>query len=135
MPYSNYGKYLETEIYSADPVERVCMLYRGAIEAAAAARRHLKAREIPQRSRQILRAHAILTELARALDPQYEISKPLAGLYDYMRKQLLEANAKQIEPPLAEVEQILSTLYEGWKDAKPALPAAAESYQPVSCTY
>ena len=47
MAYSNYGKYLETEVYSADPVKLVCMLYRGAIEATGAARRYLKIVEVP----------------------------------------------------------------------------------------
>jgi flagellar protein FliS len=137
MAYSNYGKYLETEVFSADPVQLVCMLYRGAIEATAAARRHLKAGDIRMRSKEVMRAHAIVIELARALDPQYEISRNLRELYDYMRKQLLEANAKQIDAPLAEVEGLLSTLYDGWKSAQPAAQATAapEAYEPLSCTY
>jgi flagellar secretion chaperone FliS len=138
MAYSNYSKYLETEVFSADPIKLVCMLYRGAIEATAAARRHLKAGEIRKRSQEILRALAILRELARSLNPQYEeISRPLADLYAYMQTQLLVANAKQIDPPLAEVEQLLSTLLEGWKAATPAATTAvaAETYQPMSRTY
>jgi flagellar secretion chaperone FliS len=132
MAYSNYGRYLETEVFSADPVKLVCMLYRGAIEATAAARRHLKAREIPERSRQIMRTMAILRELSRSLDPQYEeISGPLRELYAYMQTCLLEANAKQIDAPLAEVEQLLSTLHEGWKDAIPVLAPKCPT-QPTS---
>jgi flagellar protein FliS len=134
--YTNFDRYLEAEVFSADPVKLVCMLYRGAIEATAAARRHLKAGEIRLRSREILRALAILRELTRALDPQYEISRPLGDLYVYMQTQLLAANAKQIDAPLAEVEQLLSTLLEGWKAAAPAAPAVVEeTYQPMSCTY
>ena len=135
--YSNFDRYLETEVFSADPVKLVCMLYRGAIEAIAAARRHLKAGEIRERSREIMRAYAILRELSQSLDPHYqEISRPLRDLYAYMETQILAANSKQIDPPLAEVEQLLSTLLEGWKAAAPIVPPiAAETYQPVSCTY
>lgn len=135
--YSNHGKYLETEVFSADPVKLVCMLYRGALDTTAAARRHLKAREIRERGRQIMRALEILRELTRSLDPQYEeISGPLRDLYTYMQTRLLEANSKQIDEPLAEVEQLLSTLHEGWKTATPPAHAiASETYQPVSCTY
>jgi flagellar secretion chaperone FliS len=134
---SNFNRYLETEVFSADPVKLVCMLYRGAIEATITARRHLKAGEIRERSRQILRTAAILRELSRSLDPQYEeISHPLRDLYAYMQTQLLTANSRQIDPPLAEVEQLLSTLLDGWKTATPsAPPIAQEMYQPVSCTY
>jgi flagellar secretion chaperone FliS len=138
MAYSNYGKYLETEVFSADPVQLVCMLYRAAIDSTAAARRHLKAGEIRERSKNIMRAHEIVLELTRSLDPQYEVSKNLASLYNYIREQLLLANSKQIDAPLAEVEKLLSTLYDGWKEARAAAAAAGpspESYQPVSCTY
>jgi flagellar protein FliS len=134
---SRFNKYLETEVFSADPVKLVCMLYRGAIDATASARRHLQAGEIRERSRQILRAAAILRELARSLNPQYEeISRPLGELYAYMQTQLLAANSKQIDVPLAEVEQLLSTLLDGWKAAVPPAPAVVEeAYQPMSCTY
>jgi flagellar protein FliS len=147
MAYSNQGysntgylkvdRYLETEVLSADPVKLVCMLYRGAIEATVAARRHLKAGEIRERSREIMRVSAILRELTESLDPHYEeISRPLRDLYSYMQKQLLAANAQQIDVPLAEVEELLSTLLEGWKSAIPAaLPVSPEAYQSVSCTY
>jgi flagellar secretion chaperone FliS len=137
MAYSNYDKYLETEVFSADPVKLVCMLYRGAIDATAGARRHLKAGAIRERSLEIMRAFEILRELARSLDPQYEeISGPLRDLYAYMQSRLMEANAKQIDAPLAEVERLLTTLHEGWTAAAPMTAApATQAYQPVSCTY
>lgn len=139
--YSHFDRYLETEVFSADPVKLVCMLYRGAIEATAAARRHLKAREIRERSRQIMRASAILRELSRSLNPQHEqISGPLRDLYAYMQTCLLNANSQQIDPPLAEVEQLLTTLLEGWKAVTPLSPpvstdSTGDAYQSVSCTY
>jgi flagellar protein FliS len=113
------------------------MLYRGAIEATVAARRHLRGREIRERSRQILRVQAMLRELARSLDPRYEqISGPLRDLYAYMQTRLTEANSKQIGAPLAEVEKLLSTLLEGWTAATPqGSPVSSGVYQPVSCTY
>jgi flagellar protein FliS len=141
MAYSNYSKYLETEIFSADRVKLVCMLYRGAMDAIAAARRHLKAREIRERSRQVMRAFAILQELSRSLDPQYEeLSKPLHDLYTYMLTRLLDANTRQIDAPLEEVEQLLSTLHEGWKEVVPAVAPVSTAaldvpYEAVSCTY
>jgi flagellar secretion chaperone FliS len=135
--YSNFDRYLETEVFSADPVKLVCMLYRGAIEATVAARRLLKAGDILRRSREIMRVSAILRELTESLDPQYvEISLPLRDLYSYMQMRLLAANSQQIDPPLAEVEQLLSTLLDGWKTAMPAAaPPVSKAYESVSCTY
>ena len=125
--YSNHGKYLETEILSADSVKLVCMLYRGAIEATVTARRHLKAREIRERSRQITRALEILRELSRSLDPHYEeISRPLRELYAYMQTRLIEANAQQIDAPLAETDLAAAPV------ALPEPHQAAESPAPVT---
>lgn len=133
----SYAKYLETEVLGADPLKLICMLYRGAIDATAAARRHLKAGQIRERSRQVMRAVEILHELSRSLDPQYEISVQLGELYAYMQQRLLEANSKQIDEPLSEVEQLLTTLHDGWKSASipPPSAMATEAYQPVCCTY
>jgi flagellar protein FliS len=142
MAYSNHGRYLEAEIMGADRVKLVCLLYRSAIEATCAARRHLAARKVRERSREIMHVTAILRELTRSLDPQYEISRQLRELYAYMQTRLMEANAQQTDAPLAEVEQLFSTLLDGWKSAvavaaPPTGPSANpdEAYQPVSCTY
>lgn len=136
--YSNHNQYLRTEVFSADPVRLVCMLYRGALEGTAMARRHLKAGERRERSRQIMRVFAILRELVESLNPKYEdISRPLRELYVYMQGRLLDANARQVEEPLEEVERLLTTLHEGWQNAVPAQTAEAPvaEYQPLSCTY
>ena len=57
-----------------------------------------------------------------------ELSQRLAQLYDYMQRRLLEANAKQIDEPMAEVLGLLSTLGEAWdgiqEQAKPTEPAS-----------
>ncbi len=149
-----FGRYLEAEVLHADPVKLVDLLYRGAAEAIAEARRHLKSGEIRQRSRRITQAYEILDELARSLDHQNgaEISRNLESLYRYMQGRLLEANSKQTEPPLVEVERLLATLREAWK----AIPTPQQvpkiavegahlpyseigpwdpEYTPVNCSY
>jgi flagellar protein FliS len=116
MAYTSYDRYLETKILTAEPVELVRMLYRGALEAAGAARQHLRDGAIRERSREISRALSIIDELARSLDHQYggEISRNLSALYAYLQTRLVDANVGQVDAPLAEVEQILATLLEGW---------------------
>jgi flagellar protein FliS len=111
-----YTNYLETEIQSADPVQLVRMLYRGALDATIAARGYLQAGDIGSRSRSITKAHAILTELARCLnhDVGGEISRNLVELYDYMQRRLLAANMEQNDAPLAEVDKVLRELLEAW---------------------
>ncbi|MEN6600879.1 MAG: flagellar export chaperone FliS [Bryobacteraceae bacterium] len=139
-----YEAYLESKILTADPLELVRVLYRGAIESVEGARSALHAGDIPQRTQNINRALMILTELTSSL--QHEdvstIARSLSELYDYMQRKLLEAQFQQSDPPLAEVSTLLKTLLEGW-DAwrqEPALPQAFESepgeqYAQLSCSY
>src|SRR5712692_6775571 len=90
--------YREAEVLSASPVKLVTILYRAAIEAVEAARRHLKAGSIRERSGQITKATEIIHELMRSLDHNRggSISRSLAELYAYMQTQLIEANVRQI---------------------------------------
>jgi len=108
--------YLESQVLSADPLELVRLLYRGACEATRQASADLAAGRIAERSRQISKAHAILTQLSSSLDALRggTVSQRLAELYDYMQRRLLEANLHQKAAPLAEVESLLTTLLEGW---------------------
>src|ERR1700689_2627423 len=111
MPNKTYDRYLEAEVLNADPMKLVRLLYRGAIEATGAARRHLASGAIRERSIQIMKAWRILHELTQSLDHQRggEISPALARLYAYMQTRLIEANARQTDAPLAEVEALLGT--------------------------
>lgn len=139
MTRKTYDQYLEHEIMSADPLKLVRILYRAAIEAVSAARAHLGAGDIRERSRAITRALRIVHELARSLDRERggEIATSLAQLYAYIADRLVEANARQADEPLAEAERLLSTLLEGWSAisvAERARDADAE-YEPLSCSY
>jgi flagellar protein FliS len=113
---SIYDSYLETEVMSAGPVRLVQLLYRAAIGAVGAARQHLAAGAIAERSQQISKVLSIVHELLDSLDREKggEIALGLAGLYAYMTTRLIEANVHQTDAPLAEVEWLLSTLMEAW---------------------
>ncbi len=116
MYQSAHETYFENRILGASPAELVNMLYQGAIGAVQDARHHLADGKIAERSRAISKACAILTELSRALDHKAggELASRLSGLYDYMRRQLLDANFRQVDQPLGEVLSLLVTLSEGW---------------------
>jgi flagellar secretion chaperone FliS len=137
MQPSAYDRYLEAEILSADPVNLVVILYRAAIEAVAGARRQLLARDIQQRSRSITRASEIINQLMLTLDHSTggELSRNLVELYAYMQTRLIDANTNQIDPPLAEVGRLLTTLADAWRmaTAPPVESSDDTSYVPVSC--
>ncbi len=123
--------YLDTRVLSADPLELVHILYEHTLAMVADARRHLAEGQIAARGHSISRAVAAIEELDRSLDRASggPIAQNLAALYQYMRTQLLAANIRQEDAPLAEVESLLRTLGEAWNAIRPA--AQAEMYQSV----
>lgn len=119
--------YLDGRILSADPLELVCMLYDYALAKVEDARRHLAAKDIRARGRAVTQAIAAIDELDASLNRQIggSISRNLAALYQYMRLKLLEANSRQEDAPLAEVESLLRTLAEAWNGIRPKPEVAA----------
>ena len=122
MRNHGYQNYFDNEVLAASPVQLIAMLYAGALDSMAAARRHLRRADIPARVRAINKALRIVSELARSLnhDAGGELSRNLAGIYSYVQRLLIAANTRQSEAPLAEAEALMSTLAEAWKGCAPA---------------
>jgi len=113
--------YLETKVLSADPIELVQILYEEALASVRNARAHLAGGRIRERSRAVGKAMAIIAELTSSLDVRAvgEIGPNLARLYCYIQEKLADANARQADAPLGEVESLLITLSDAWKPGKP----------------
>ncbi len=124
MSIDNWRSYRESDILEAEGCRLIVLLYSAALDSVAAARRHLAEGNIEARSREITRTSEILNELALAVDHDAggELSRNLVELYDYLQTLLQRANAEQIDPPLAETENLLETLSEAW--ASSTAPAA-----------
>ena len=131
--YNPFGAYLESKVLSASPLELVAIAYEGAIEAVRLARVCLAEKRIRDRSRAITKAQLIIGELQRSLDFKSggDLSVQLARLYDYMQRRLRDANVQQAAAPLSEVETLLETVLESWrelaKQEKPLTAAAASN--------
>jgi flagellar secretion chaperone FliS len=122
MGHDAHDAYLESRVLSADPVELIRLLYQTGVSAVQDARRHLADGKIMERSKAITKASLVVIQLVTSLDHERggEISRRLAGLYDYMLRRLTEANFQQRDEPLAEVLSLLATLAEGWEGVRPA---------------
>jgi flagellar protein FliS len=127
MPSNPYAAHLDVSILTAEPIELVRILYQTALRSVIAARAHLAAGEIMERSQAINKAVGIIHELAFSLNPQAEpvLAGTLAELYDYMQRRLLAANFEQSDAPLAEVMGLLDTMTEAWYEANPDRGEAA----------
>src|ERR1700738_5181535 len=145
MRNNGYQNYFEDEVLEANPLKLVELLYRGALDSIAAAKRYLRSGDIRSRSRAISKAMAIVTELALSLKNKDGggLTRNLAELYGYIKKFLIQANIEQCEPPLTEAERLLATLLEGWIRCAQGQPACAAQagesraassiHEPISC--
>ena len=120
--------YLETRILSADPVELVSILYEYAGISVQDARQSLAAGDVPGRARAVTKAIAIMGELEGSLNREQggEIAVNLGRLYQYMRERLTHANITQTDEPLGEVEALLRTLGDGWKEIAGRIPVTPQ---------
>jgi flagellar secretion chaperone FliS len=116
MRNHGYQNYLDNEVLAASPLKLIQMLYGAALDSIAAARRHVRYKDICARTRAINKAIGIVTELSGCLNHEAggDLSRKLAGLYGYVVRLLIQANLKQSEAPLIEAEGLLSTLAEAW---------------------
>jgi flagellar protein FliS len=112
--YSQIG--VETGVAAASPHSLILMLYDGATQAIADARRHLDTGAIADKGRAISRAISIIDEgLKGCLDPAGgEIAASLSQLYDYMCRRLLLASVKNDRNGLDEVARLLDELRGAW---------------------
>jgi flagellar protein FliS len=108
--------YRQIEAKSRSPLELVVMLYDGALRFVAEASQAQAQKNIAQRARAVSRAIAILGELQSTLNVKEggAIAQDLDRLYTYMQRRLLDVTMQQDTKALQEVQQLLSTLRDGW---------------------
>ncbi|AXE93882.1 flagellar export chaperone FliS [Paraburkholderia sp. 22099] len=131
--YARVG--VETGVMGASPHRLIVMLYQGARQAIAQARMHLQQGNVPARGEAVGKAIQIVEsglQQSLNLEAGGEIAERLDALYSYMTRRLLEANIKQSEAMLVEVDGLLATLEEAWigiapEIARMAAQPAAES--------
>lgn len=109
--------YKANEILSAKPEELTLMLYEGIIRFIKQAKIFNEEKQIEKTSNAIIRAQNIITELRSTLDMEYEISKELDPLYEFMNRRLLEANINKDNSMMDEVLGLAVELRDTWKEA------------------
>ncbi|MCT4631836.1 MAG: flagellar export chaperone FliS [Firmicutes bacterium] len=109
--------YKENEILNAKPEELTLMLYDGIIRFIKQAKIFNEDKKIEKTNNAIVRAQNIITELRSTLDMDYEISKELDPLYEFMNRRLLEANIKKDNAMMDEVLDLAAELRDTWKEA------------------
>ncbi len=112
-----YTKYQQNSVYTSSPQDLTLMLYNGLVKFLNLAIREIEEKSVEKANSNIIRSQEIIDEFICTLDMDYEVSKGLAAIYDYMNRQLIEANIKKDKQILEEVRGYAEELRDTWAAA------------------
>lgn len=112
-----YNQYKNTAVETASPGKLLLMLYDAAIRNLDKAQQAILEKDIPTSHKNLVKTQDIIKEFMCTLNMDYEISKNLFSLYEYMLQQLVQANVKKDPELVAEVRGYLTDLRETWQTA------------------
>lgn len=135
--------YKNSSVNTASPGQLVLMLYDGALKFLALAEQGLQDNNPRSRNEAVnnnlIKAQNILAELQSSLDMKVpgDFAKTMFGLYDFMIRQLQQANIKKTAEPIQTVQKMLKDIRDAWEEmlkktaAEAAATAAAAANAPV----
>jgi len=115
-PYQ-FQQYQQQQVYTAPPDKLLLMLFDGAIRFCKLAKKAVENKNVEESHHYLTKAEDILVELMSSLNMDYEVSSNLYSLYDYLYRQLVEANLKKNGALLDEVLEFLTELRQIWAEA------------------
>ena len=109
----------QSGVESASATQLITMLLDGALDRVARAQGHMERGELPEQGEVIGKVIDIVASLDSYLDHDKggEVSKTLESLYDYIVRQLYQANLKNDVSVLEEVASLLTEVRAGWVES------------------
>ncbi|WP_107942136.1 flagellar export chaperone FliS [Metasolibacillus sp. FSL H7-0170] len=111
-----FNAYKQNSVTTASPGELTLMLYNGCLKFLNKAKQAIDEKNIEGRNHYIQRSQAIIAELMSTLNMDIEISKQMLPLYEYMNRRLTEANIKNEQAIIEEVEGLVTEFRDTWKE-------------------
>ncbi|MCA1040467.1 flagellar export chaperone FliS [Bacillus infantis] len=111
-----YQSYQQNSVTTASPGELTLMLYNGCLKFILQAKKAIADKNIEAKNTNIQKAQNIIRELMVTLNMDQEVSQNMMSLYDYMNRQLVEANLKSDVAILDEVEGLVTEFRDTWKE-------------------
>jgi len=108
--------YQNNAVNTASPGELTLMLYNGCLKFIHLAKTAIQNKDFETKHTNLMKAQNIITELMVTLNMDYEISKNMMAMYDYIKHRLIEANMKNDLDILNEVEGYVVEFRDTWKE-------------------
>ena len=108
--------YKQNSVTTASPGELTLMLYNGCLKFLGKAKVAMSNKNIEEKNTNLQKSQAIIAELMSTLNMNVEISKQMLPLYEYMNRRLVEANLKNDQAIIEEVERLVTEFRDTWKE-------------------
>jgi len=109
-------EYRRQQAMTASPIELVVMLYDGLKKNIILGQRSIEKNDVQKAHKFLMKAQDIVSELLNSLNMNYEISKELSELYEFILQSLMDANIKKdaelLEPLLGMVDSLRGAWHE-----------------------
>lgn len=109
--------YQLNKLTTASPGELTLMLYNGCLKFIKQAKNAIEQGNIQERNRNLQRAQDIVRELMVTLKTDTELGKNMLALYDFILRQLIEANMENNLEKLKIAEEFVTDFRDTWKQA------------------
>ena len=106
--------YRQQDILTASPIDLIVMLYDALKKNIVLGRRGIDKKDALAAHKHLMKAQEIVTELLNSLDMNYEISEELLSLYEFILRNLEDANLRKDTEPLEATIEIVDTLRSAW---------------------
>ncbi len=116
MTYQALNQYKQNAVLTATPEELTLMLYDGAIKFMNIAKYSIENKELEKAHSSLIRAQDIILELNYSLDMNYEVSKGLRELYEFVLAKLVDANINKDTKAIDEALIIINDMRDTWKE-------------------
>lgn len=112
---SAFNAYKQNSVTTASPGELTLMLYNGCLKFLTKAKKAINEKNVEEKNTNLQKAQAIINELMVTLNMDFEISKQMLPLYEYMNHRLIEANVKNDTTIIDEVISLTTEFRDTWK--------------------
>ncbi len=109
--------YRQNNAMTASPGELTLMLYDGCLKNLKLARMYLNDHSMEKAHEMFQKAQAIVAELQRTLDMQYEVSNQLFEIYRYLLAEMAEANIKKDAARTDILIELVTDMRDTWQQA------------------
>jgi len=112
-----YQQYKQNAVQSAGSSELTTMLFNGLVKYLMLSIKFIEQNDVTGSHKNLVRSQEIISYLQETLDKNYEISKNLDALYDFMKRTLIQANIKKNAKIVEDVLGMVKELREVWQQA------------------